>query len=230
MSDEDSGKGVDSELANRLDTLFDEDEGAPVGAGGETADPLDELNSLVMSIEWEITDDLMGRFVSQVESLKARYKEDRILVMFLQLLGSLGLYVKSNKAGAHPTAFRLLNSVYASFANAARPGKISSSEKKKLLYIELNKYKELKEQIGLSRDAAKELPMTQERPQESSGAKGDDRDPQPASIERPAVQPSTVAQAFVTAEQFDEAMTSIKQFIQNELKRLRETLVQDLKN
>ena len=230
MSDEDSGKGVDSELANRLDTLFDEDEGAPVGAGGETADPLDELNSLVMSIEWEITDDLMGRFVSQVESLKERYREDRILVMFLQLLGSLGLYVKSNKAGAHPTAFGLLNSVYASFANAARPGNISSSEKKKLLYIELNKYKELKEQIGLSRDAPKELPMTKDRPPESSGPKGDDRSAEQAGSERPPAQPSPAAQALVTAEQLDEAIMSIKQFIQNELKRLREALVQDLKN
>ena len=48
----------------RLDTLFDEDEADSAGAGGEAADPLDELKSLVMSIEWEITDDLMGRFVT----------------------------------------------------------------------------------------------------------------------------------------------------------------------
>ena len=91
MSDEASGRNVDNELANRLDTLFDEDETDSAGVGGEAADPLDELKSLVMSIEWEITDDLMGRFVAQVESLKKRYEEDRILVMFLQLLGSLGL-------------------------------------------------------------------------------------------------------------------------------------------
>ena len=231
MGDEDSGKNVDSELANRLDTLFDEDEGASLGPSGETADPLEELKSLVMSIEWEITDDLMGRFVSQVESLKERYQEDRILVMFLQLLGSLGLYVKSNKAGAHPTAFRLLNSVYASFANAAKPGKISSSEKKKLLYIELNKYKELKEQIGLSRDAAtKEPPLGQERSPESSGPKVDERNAQQASPTPPTIQPSAAPQTYITPQQFDEAITSIKQFIQNEFKRLREALVQDLKN
>jgi len=144
---------VDSDLANRLDTLFDEDDQGekPVVTKGHSKDPLDELKSLVMSIEWEITDDLMERFLSQIDSLKTRFGEDRILIMFLQLLGSLGLYIKTNKGKAHPIAFKLLNSVYNSFEDAASPGKISPSEKKKLLYIELNKYKELKEQIESSR-------------------------------------------------------------------------------
>ena len=164
MSDKASGSEVDTELANRLDTLFDDGDVEPTRNGGEADDPLDELSALVMSIEWEINDDLMGRFVSQVETLKKRYKNDRILVMFLQLLGSLGLYVKSNKGNAHPTAFSLLSSVYSSFANAAIPGKISASEKKKLLYNELNKYKELKEQIGSSRDMPTELPLKKEKP------------------------------------------------------------------
>ncbi len=230
MSDEASGRNVDNELANRLDSLFDEDEADSASPSGETADPLDELKSLVMSIEWEITDDLMGRFIAQVESLRKRYEEDRILVMFLQLLGSLGLYVKSNKAAAHPTAFRLLNSVYASFANAALPGKISSSEKKKLLYVELNKSKELKEQIGLSKDATKELPMGKDRPPESAGPKGSDSAPPPSGQARPSQPPSPASPSFVTSQQFEDAIASIKQFIQNEFKTLRETLVQDLKN
>lgn len=230
MSDEASGRNVDNELANRLDTLFDEDEADSASTGGETADPLDELKALVMSIEWEITDDLMGRFIAQVESLKKRYVEDRILVMFLQLLGSLGLYVKSNKAGAHPTAFQLINSVYASFANAAMPGKISSSEKKKLLYVELNKYKELKEQIGLSRDATKELPMEKTSRQEFSGPQGSDSSSEHPAQTRSSRQPSPTSQTLVTSQQFEDAIASIKQFIQSEFKTLRETLVQDLKN
>ena len=90
---------VDSDLADRLDTLFDEKEAAEQSssAKGQVNDPLDELKSLVMSIEWEITDDVMERFLSQVDSVKSRFEEDRILVMFLQLLGSLGLYVKTAK-------------------------------------------------------------------------------------------------------------------------------------
>ncbi len=225
MSEDTSGGKVDSELANRLDTLFDDDEVATASPNGEAGDPLDELKSLVMSIEWEITDDLMGRFVSQVESLKKRYKDDRILVMFLQLLGSLGLYVKSNKGNAHPSAFSLLNSVYASFANAALPGKISSSEKKKLLYVELNRYKELKEQIGLSRDTTKEMPIGKESltgdddQATSEDARNGDGDDMP--FDQPPASPST----GVTREQFEEAIESLKKLIQDEFAKMREVLV-----
>ncbi len=230
MSEEASGGQVDSELADRLDTLFDDDDAQPARQSAEADDPLDELKSLVMSIEWEITDDLMGRFIGQVESLKKRYKDDRILVMFLQLLGSLGLYVKSNKGNAHPTAFSLLNSVYASFANAALPGKISSSEKKKLLYVELNKYKELKEQIGLSRDSTKELPSSKEGAPAASGRKqsataraDDDAD----VLFDQAPDNTSLA---VTPQQFEEAIQNIKKLIREEFQKLREALANERNN
>ncbi len=221
MSEDTSGGKVDSELANRLDTLFDDDDVEPASQSGEAGDPLDELKSLVMSIEWEITDDLMGRFISQVESLKKRYKDDRILVMFLQLLGSLGLYVKSNKGNAHPTAFSLLNSVYASFANAALPGKISSSEKKKLLYVELNRYKELKEQIGLSRDTNKEMPLGKE----SLEADDDQASSDSARDGGRDDMQSDPPPAGVTRQQFEEAIESLKRLIQDEFQKMREVLV-----
>lgn len=224
MREEVSGRKVDSELANRLDSLFDEDNVEAPGMTGETADPLDELNSLVMSIEWEITDELMGRFVSQVETLKQRYQSDRILVMFLQLLGSLGMYVKSNKGNAHPTAFGLLNSVYASFASAAMPGKISSSEKKKLLYVELNKYKELKEQIGHSRDAPKEDPgpQTTARTARSGPPEATEhKDDELLAADRAAEKPLPL-----TVSQFETAVESIKQLIREEFKKLRDAMPQ----
>ncbi|MBL0714269.1 MAG: hypothetical protein JJV98_11265 [Desulfosarcina sp.] len=228
MSDE-ASRNVDSELANRLDTLFEGDEAETAHTGGKTADPLDELKSLVMSIEWEITDDIMERFVSHGETLKKRYKEDRILVMFLQLLGSLGLYVKSNKGKAHPKAFNLLNTVYASFSNAAIPGKISSSEKKKLLYIELNQYKELKEQIEISRDSTRERPL--EKPRSSNAADQTKSDASDNNEDKKKVfdKPPPGQTAVVTLPQFEEAIAAIRQLIRDEFKNLRETLIQQLK-
>mgnify|MGYP001608952009 CR=1 FL=1 len=225
MSEEASGGKVDNELADRLDTLFDEDAEEPAVQSGETDDPLDELKSLVMSIEWEITDDLMERFVAQVETLKSRYKDDRLLVMFLQLLGSLGLYVKSNKGKAHPSAFGLLNSVYASFAKAAMPGKISSSEKKKLLYVELNKYKELKEQIGFSRDAGKEAPLAPKFPATEAAAR---QDPSNATTEGHGdFFDEAPAQSVggVTPQQFEAAIQDLKRHIRDEFQKLREALL-----
>lgn len=208
---------VDSDLANRLDTLFDDDgqTETPTQTDGHAQDPLEELKSLVMSIEWEITDEVMEKFIAQIDSLKTRFGEDRILVMFLQLLGSLGLYVKTNKGQAHPSAFKLLNSVYGSFENAASPGKISPSEKKKLLYVELNKYKELKEQIETVREP-EPAPMRTPASNKSS-----EEAPQLSDDDTP--QQSDVA---VTRQYFDEVVDNLKSMILAELNKIREDIDQ----
>jgi hypothetical protein len=226
LSDEASGRKVEHELANRLDTLFDDDTIDPKSSGGEVGDPLNELNSLVMSIEWEITDELMERFVAQVEALKTHFKDDRILVMFLQLLGSLGLYIKTNKGNAHPTAFGLLSSVYASLANAAASGKISASEKKKLLYVELNKYKELKEQLGLLRNPTNELSLKKERLREASGRAKNKSVAPDNNREKRSEAISANHSASITPQQFEAAITTIRQLIRDEFKLLREALGQ----
>lgn len=228
MSNDAKKSKVDSDLANRLDTLFDEDdqEEKSVGNKGHSKDPLDELKSLVMSIEWEITDDVMERFLSQIDSLKTRFGEDRILIMFLQLLGSLGLYVKTNKGKAHPIAFKLLNSVYNSFENAASPGKISPSEKKKLLYLELNKYKELKEQIDSSRGPEVEP----SRPPVATV--GSPRDPQTGGIadqEPSDAGKSTKKATFVTRQYFDETIGELKSLILKELSAIRDDIAKSEK-
>jgi len=214
---------VDSDLANRLDTLFDEDdqEEKSVDEKGHSKDPLDELKSLVMSIEWEITDDVMERFLSQIDSLKTRLGEDRILIMFLQLLGSLGLYVKTNKGKAHPIAFKLLNSVYNSFENAASPGKISPSEKKKLLYLELNKYKELKEQIESSRGPEVEPSRP---PAAAVGALNDPQTGGGTDQKATPVGNSAKEATAVTRQYFDEAIRELKKVILKEFNAIRDDI------
>ena len=223
MSNDAQKRKVDSDLANRLDTLFDEDDQGekPVVNTGHSKDPLEELKSLVMSIEWEITDDVMDRFLSQIDSLKTRFGEDRILIMFLQLLGSLGLYVKTNKGKAHPIAFKLLNSVYTSFEDAASPGKISPSEKKKLLYIELNKYKELKEKIESSRGPEVEpsrIPAT------VAGRVNEAQTRETAVGNAPAVENSSENDASFSQQYFEETIENLKSLILNEFAHIREDI------
>lgn len=163
MADDAKSKITDAEVKDRLDTLFDDSNASSEMGTGMAAenrnDPIEELRNTVMSIEWEITDDVMTRFVEQIETLKDTYGKDRILVMFLQLLGSLGLYVRTYKAKAHPNSFKLIHSVYSGFDRVMSTEGLSASEKKKLLYVELNKYKELKEQI----DQTKAVPKKTQR-------------------------------------------------------------------
>jgi hypothetical protein len=214
---------VDSDLENRLDTLFDDDDQTekPFASHGPSEDPLDELKSLVMSIEWEITDEVMARFISQIDLLKTRFEEDRILVMFLQLLGSLGLYVKTNKSKAHPISFKLLNSVYNSFETAVSPGKISPSEKKKLLYVELNKYKELKEQIDATRGGENEPSRA---PATTAGLANDQEKGGRAPREAAATGNPSQAIAIVTKKHFDDVMDAFKSMLTKEFISIREDI------
>ena len=86
------------EILDLADATLDEpdDERAPDDY------PLAELKNLVLSIDWEITDDALADFISQVNNLKVTYKNEKIVLMFLQLLGSLGVYIKTNRGNAHP--------------------------------------------------------------------------------------------------------------------------------
>jgi hypothetical protein len=226
------------EVENRLDALFGDAVEAKVApAGKATPSAMSELKSLVMSIEWEITDDLMDRFLAIVETLKQTYRSDRILLMFLQLLGSLGLYVKTNKGKAHPNAFGLLTSVHTSFDNAVRQDKMPPAQKKKLLYVELNKYKELKEIIENAKNKGKRppeasrgtpvgttarveavVPPGESKARAIAGPKEDSRtrEAPPAAAEDP--------RAPVTRAELRAALEDMRRYVDGECRRLREEL------
>lgn len=227
MAEDMTGNDMHNEVEGRLDALFDERETSSAAAGGNSADSaLAELKSLVMSIEWEITDDLMDRFIDSVEALKLSFKGDRILLMFLQLLGSLGLYVKTNKGKAHPNAFGLLASVYSGFEVASQLEKLTPPQKKKLLYVELNKYKELKELIANAKSKAKP-PLEGNRGVGSSHTTV--RHEAPVRPTEPLAGPDVVAEKAdkgdlhspVTRAELRSAVAEIRRHFDSEINRLR---------
>jgi hypothetical protein len=139
------------EVETRLDELFDENDGSLEGveAGNSLeASPLRELRALVLSIDWEITDEAMTRFIDQVDRLRQTYKDDRLLLVFLQLLRPLGKYIKANKSRCLPEAIQMLNSVYTNFEKVASAEDMPREQKKKILMAEVERFKELKGQIA----------------------------------------------------------------------------------
>jgi len=94
--------------------------------------PLEDLKSTVLSIDWEITDEVMGRFVDQVEELN-----------------------KINRGKADPEAFKVLGSGFKAFDDVVSSNNMTDLEKKKRLAAELEKFKELKKKIAAKRLAKK---------------------------------------------------------------------------
>jgi hypothetical protein len=200
-------------------------------AVSDELNPLRDLKSTILSIDWEITDQNMAGFVEQIEQLKEHFRNDRIILMFLQLLGSLGEYIKTNKAESHPNSFKLLSSVFGRLENIAESRGLAESKKKRYLFIELNKYKQLKEEIatskkpGIKKEKAEaeeifELKESQKKVEDSFKEIEEEK---ALPKEKPEVLIPEPGQ-FVTAEQFTEAINEIKNIIAEEFRRLKKEI------
>ena len=151
-----------SQVEDRLEHLFRED--TPEvrdDHAGLVEHPLKGLKAVMLSIDWEITDSTMDSLINEINNVEFIYSEDKIILTFLQLLGSIGRYVKANKGRAHPEATRLINSVYEALERVALSEGMSRPEKEKMLLDEVAKFKKLKEQVML-RKAEKQPPVVSE--------------------------------------------------------------------
>jgi cobalamin biosynthesis protein CobT len=207
------GQAADDEIFELEDVASNK-----TGEGRRPADyPLAELKNMVLSIDWEITDEVLAGFLSQIDGLKNTYKKEKIILMFLQLLGSLGEYIKTNRGNAHPKTFKILNSVFARLEDVVLSHGMSELEKKKILRTEMNKYKQLRKQVSKKKATAvgrRQAKLLQKDETDVSAPK-----------KQKAGMPSDKVPA--TAKSHDslaEAIEELKQFIHSELSALRQEL------
>lgn len=242
-SDESSASGVDEadeaennsqaqnetaaaeEVFELEDLVVDKKGKAPAAADS----PLDELKSMVLSIDWEITDEVLRAFLSHIANLKKSYKNEKIILMFLQLLGSLGEYIKTNRGNAHPKTFKVLNSVFARLEDIVSTEGLKESEKIKILRIEMDKYKQLRSQVSLKKAAA--VPKGKAKVLHEAEPDVITREKQPkvlrpdrASLTAGGKKQMPEATAAKKATTLAEAVEDLKQFIHSELSALRQEI------
>jgi len=236
LADQSNNDSLASELESRLDDLFREDDAPePIESEKQSQDyPLSELKNLVLSIDWEITDKVLSDFVNQVKNLKAKYQDDKIVLTFLQILGSLGEYIKTNRGKAHPKTFKILNSVFASLDEVVRSKGMPESEKKKNLQMALKRYKLLRKEISKEKAA----PGRQRKIVQAQRAKPPiKKQPVKAEVEAApspdeavdTVQPEPTAagvQTTISVNALSEAVNELKAYIHAEIDKLREELKQ----
>ncbi|MFC1798680.1 hypothetical protein ACFLZL_02600 [Thermodesulfobacteriota bacterium] len=106
-----------------------------------------ELKSILLSIEWEISDEIMQRLIVETDSLQESSRNNPLILLFLKLLGSVGKYIGNKKANAHPDSIRLLHSIYAQLENVLMSSIMTESEVKRILADEVKKFKTLKQKL-----------------------------------------------------------------------------------
>jgi hypothetical protein len=198
---------LNSELESRLDELFRED--APPAVPATPAmtpdNPLGELKKTVLSIDWEITPETIDSFQDHIRLLKEAFQRDKIISMLLQILGSLGQYIKTSRNNVHPSTFTVLNSVFARLEEIVTSPTMPAPVRKKLLQAEMTGYQELRDKILKRRASVQPSPAGK------------------ASVPAPA--PAAPAPgAAAPPETLAQAIEELKAFIRSELKALKEEL------
>jgi hypothetical protein len=218
-----------SQVEDRLDHIFQEDSleatEEHIGLGEH---PLKGLKAVLLSIDWEITDSTMDSLLNEIKNVEYVYSEDKIILTFLQLLGSIGRYVKANKGRAHPDATRVINSVYEALEKAALTEGVSRQEKEKMLLEEVAKFRKLKEQVVLRKAEKKEPGIAVVTPPPAPApvpAPEEKRMPVTESPAREAAAVETKPEARFAGmsphEAFAYALEEIKDLIRAEFRALR---------
>jgi hypothetical protein len=226
------------EVEEQLKNVFGESEETrdfSEESAGFADSPLRDLKAIALSIDWEIDDEILTQLNDEVEELKERYRDDNVIVLFLRLLGSVGKYIKTNKASSHPDAIKLLNTVFINLEKVAMSEGMAETDREKILLGEVKRFKKLKENIAIRKTvAAKEKevseevePVIIEGPQEVGAAMQEELKPPEMEAEESGplfgeITPeiSDIAQ-MQPHEAFAYALDEIRQVIKAEFKALR---------
>jgi len=113
--------------------------------------PLVRLKSLVLSIDWEITDDVLHQFNEELVDLKDIWTDEKIYLVYIQALEKISKYIYKEKADANPNAIKLLLSFYYNLEKMVSIESMTEGERRRLLLEDVRKFEILKKQIGKGR-------------------------------------------------------------------------------
>ena len=114
---------------------------------GANDSPISRLKSLVLSIDWEITDEVLLQFNEELLDLKDVWAGDQIRQVYLQALEKISKYIYREKADANPNSIKLLLSLYYNLEKIVSSDEITEEEKKQLLLEDVRNFEKLKHQI-----------------------------------------------------------------------------------
>ena len=221
-------------VGRRFDSIFGPEDDtqeikAPVVPPPPLSPPVRDLKSIVLSVEWEITDPLLKRYEEQIVTLEDIYKSDTVMTQFLKILKALGKHVQSRKASAHPESIKLMSVVFERFEAVVSNEEMPSDEKRQMLKASVADFQELKQQLSeqaQQRRAEKKAAMQETEPEVETPAP-----PKPqvqpyieeTAVVEPAAPESQPADysGMTPHEAFALAVEELKDVIRAEFKALR---------
>jgi hypothetical protein len=140
-----------NDIENRLDNFFDDNDEANVSE--EQTVSLEKLKSVVLSIDWEITEDCLNDLIDETDALLPHFEKDRYPHTLLRMLKAVGGYIRKRKAQAHPGSIKKIMSVFSSIEQLADSTDMDEESKKQIVAKEIAGFLTLKEQVEKQRGA-----------------------------------------------------------------------------
>jgi hypothetical protein len=144
-----SKKSMVSDIENRLDDFFDDSNPAP--SETKKTVTMEKLKSVVLSIDWEITESCLTDLIGETDALMPHYEEDRLAHTLLRMLRAVGRYIRLHKAQSHPDAIKRVMSAFASLEQITGAQQMDEGLKKSIVAKEIAAFKKLKQQVEAQR-------------------------------------------------------------------------------
>ena len=109
--------------------------------------PISRLKSLILSIDWEITDEILIQFNDELVDLKDVWAAEKINLVYIQALEKISKYIYQQKADAHPDAIKLLLTFYYNLEKIVYSEDLTEYKKKDILLKDVKRFEFLKRQI-----------------------------------------------------------------------------------
>ncbi len=123
--------------------------------------PIARLKSLVLSIDWEITDDILRQFNEELIDLKDIWADEKIYLVYVQALEKISKYIYQEKADSNPNAIKLLLTFYYNLEKIISSEDMPEEEKKQILLEDVRKFEKLKQQIGKAAKTERNTPAVE---------------------------------------------------------------------
>ena len=142
------------DLTRFADESFDTDEADLFQFSSDESSPLTRLKSVILSLDWDITDEYLQELADELAHLAPDWQEDKVASLYLQGMGKIGKYLRLRGAYAHPNSIKLLLTYFHDFETFVSSPDLSSDHIAQMVHNDVRKFKVLQYQIKLREEGA----------------------------------------------------------------------------
>jgi len=178
--------------------------------------PLQVLKVLVLSIDWEISEDTVRGFLQEIGRLTKKHANDPVNRKWFELLTGIGHYVYKRKSDIHPEAIRLLHAIYVDLEATFFPDRMPEQKRRERLLSRVAEYNRLRDIVRTGGTPDTETPKASKQAKVEPAHESSDGGKPEISTEA-----GDEENRMLLHEVFAQALEEMRHLIQAEFRALR---------